>query len=226
MTTTTLRFPFAWILPSVWIRRLLSGEAAPLRAQGGAGDAAALRREEEAEWVRAARHGSHDAFRRLVDRYGDQAYETALRIVGRREEAEEAAQDAFLRAWRALPGFREEARFSTWLYRIVTRRALDAARGLRTRSEREAPVEPEVIEAHAAPGGPAPEASLRRLRSLLGGLEPVPRAVVTLFYLRDLPVREIAEILEMPEGTVKTHLHRSRAELRRSWNRAALREDS
>lgn len=220
--TTTLR------LPLTWIRRLAAaGDAVPVRALERPRGREELLREEEDGWVRAARRGDHDAFRLLVERYGDRAYETALRIVGRREEAEEAAQDAFLRAWRALPGFREEARFSTWLYRIVTRRALDAARSSRKRAERESAVEPEVIEARPAPGGTAlPEASLRRLRFALGTLEPTPRAVVTLFYLRDLPVREVAKILDLPEGTVKTHLHRSRAELRRAWKRAESREES
>lgn len=218
-------------LPLHWIARLAG--SAPVRALDGeratAGAGAGSRAADEAEaaWVRDARRGDPDAFRRLVERYGDQAYETALRIVGRPEEAEEAAQDAFLRAWRALPGFREEARFSTWLYRIVTRRALDAARGARRRAEREAAVEPEILEAHPAPAGaPGPESAMRRLRPLLERLDPTPRAVVTLFYLRDLSVREVAEILELPEGTVKTHLHRSRAELRRAWTRTAGREAS
>ena len=79
----------------------------------------------EARIVARAVSGDADSFRRLVERYRNPAFAIALRIVSSREEAEEAAQDAFLRAWRALPRFRGECRFATWLFRIVTRCALD-----------------------------------------------------------------------------------------------------
>jgi len=182
-------------------------------------------RREESAWIRAARGGDARSFRHLVDRYRDRAYETALRIVRNPEEAEEATQDAFVRAWRALPGFREDARFSTWLYRIVTRRALDAATAARRRSARETASEPEVLERHAAEeASPLPRPSLRRLDAVLAELPPTPRAVITLFYLRERSIREIGEMLELPEGTVKTHLHRSRATLRRAWSRREARE--
>lgn len=183
------------------------------------------RRAEEASWIGAARDGDADAFRRLVERYRDRAYETALRIVRSPEEAEEVAQDAFVRAWRALPGFREDARFSTWLYRIVTRRALDVASAARRRSERETPAEPSILEQRPARTPPSlPDTSLRRLNAVLGELDALPRAIVTLFYLRDRSVGEIAGILDLPDGTVKTHLHRSRAALRLAWRRHAVRE--
>ena len=180
------------------------------------------REEEERAWIRRARGGDQDAFRQLVDRYRDQVLETALRIVRSREEAEEVAQDSFVRAWRALEGFREEARFSTWLYRITTRRALDAAARTRKRSDREVGVDPEVLEGAAAPSAAATD--LRRLERVLGDLDPTRRAVVTLFYLRDLSIAEVADSLGMPEGTVKTHLHRSRSALRAAWKRLQARE--
>lgn len=193
------------------------------RAVSGADEG---RREQESEWIRAARRGDRDAFRRLVDRHRDRAFETALRIVRRREEAEEATQDAFVRAWRALPGFREDARFSTWLYRIVTHRAIDAAEALRRRQTREISAEPELMENRPAPSASTlPEPLLRRLERILGDLEPVPRAVVTLFYLRDCSVNEVAEILDLPEGTVKTHLYRSRRTLRSAWVRCERQEE-
>lgn len=180
---------------------------------------------EESAWIRAARGGDSEAFRKLVDRYGDRSFETALRIVRHREEAEEVAQDAFVRAWQALPNFREEARFSTWLYRIVTRRAIDRARAVRQRGQREIASEPDVVERVASPDAGEPSGSwLRRLNRILGELDPVPAAAVTLFYLRDRSVREVAEILDLPEGTVKTHLHRSRAALRRAWQRDERQE--
>lgn len=210
----------------------LSSPAPPGRfalslGEAGSPSAAAGRRalaDEERGWIRDARNGDAEAFRRLVDRYRDVAYEVALRIVRTPEEAEEVAQDAFVRAWRALSGFREEALFSTWLYRIVTRRALDVAGSARRRPERTATeLSPDRLPDPLAPGVKITDAL--RLRRVLAELAPVRRAVVTLFYLRDCPVDEVAEVLGMPAGTVKTHLHRARAELRRAWRRHLTREE-
>lgn len=195
----------------------LSRRRDPLPVARTSGRSDATVEEEERTWILRARRGDRDAFRHLVDRYRDPVYETALRIVRSREDAEEVAQDAFVRAWRALDGFRGESRFSTWLYRIATRCALDAAERVRKRRGREVGAEPEAIEAFAAPA--PPETDRLRLERVLGELDPLPRAVVTLHYLRDRPVDEIAEILGLPAGTVKTHLHRSRARMRAVWMR-------
>lgn len=187
-------------------------------------DATETRRIEESRWIRLARGGDPDGFRHLVDRYRDLAYEVALRIVRSPEEAEEVTQDAFVRAWRALDGFREESRFSTWLYRIVSRRALDAAAAARQHRDRSGDsVEVETLPDPAAGRGRSVTDSLR-LERILTDLTPVRRAVVTLFYLRERSVDEVAEILEMPAGTVKTHLYRARADLRRAWNRRRAQE--
>jgi RNA polymerase sigma-70 factor (ECF subfamily) len=182
-------------------------------------------RVQERDWVRAAQGGDPEAFRRLVDRYQDRAYEIALRVVRSAPEAEEAAQDGFLRAWRALPSFREESAFSTWLYRIVTRRAIDLAGKAKRRAERETVLEPGALEDLAQEVEPTMQRSERqKLHRILGGLDATPRAVVTLFYLRDCPVADVAGILDLPEGTVKTHLHRARAALRDAWRRESARE--
>jgi RNA polymerase sigma-70 factor (ECF subfamily) len=175
----------------------------------------------DGDWVRRARNGDAAAFRVLVDRYRHRALEIALRILRSPEEAEEAAQDAFVRAWKALDGFRGEARFSTWLYRIVTRCALDGVRRRRRHTEHETALEPETLESLPDPAGRPGDAP--RLERLLDELDAVPRAVIALFYLRDRSVNEIAEILDLPAGTVKTHLHRSRAALRAAWLRHEAR---
>ena len=193
-----------------WGRVLAADASASAPAGPGDGDR---------EWVLRAQGGDTAAFRVLVDRYRHQALEVALRIVRSPEAAEEAAQDAFVLAWKALGGFRHEARFSTWLYRIVTRCALDAVRRTRNRDRQETGLDLETLAAVPDPA-PAPEGERRlRLERILGELDPVPRAVVTLFYLRDLSVDEIAGALDLPQGTVKTHLHRSRAALRAAWRR-------
>ena len=197
---------------------------APGGATGGGGrggpprDAAADRAADERELIRRAQGGDQRAFRQLVDRHGDRVYGLALRIVRSASDAEEVAQDALVRAWRALPRFRGDAAFSSWLYRIVVRRAFDRAATLKGRRQREAGSE--GIEALPAEGGgPDPEARERavQLERLVAGLAEVPRTVVTLYYYQDRSVAEVARILNMPENTVKTHLSRARAALRSGW---------
>jgi len=173
---------------------------------------------EERDWIARAQAGSEEAFRMLVDRHRDHAYGLALRIVRRPADAEEVAQDAFVRAWNALPRYRGEARFSTWLHRIVVRRALDRAAVLKGRATRETEIE--AAETIAAPAS-APDAEARanaaRLERLLTKLSPSQRAAVTLFYYEDRSVEDVASLLDMPENTVKTHLSRARAALRQAW---------
>ena len=170
----------------------------------------------EREWVDRARAGDTEAFRKLVERHGDRAYGLAYRMLGSASEAEEAAQDAFLRAWRALPQFRGESSFSTWLHRIVVRRALDRQAVLKTRRAREAPLDEAMTSDLEAPAGP--EGDLKRtLDRLLESLSDVQRAAVMLYYYEDRSVDEVARMLGLPEGTVKTHLHRARGILREGW---------
>ena len=170
-----------------------------------------------------ARGGDQAAYRALVDLHRDRAFGLALRIVRSRSDAEEVAQDAFVRAWLALPRFRGEARFSTWLHRIVARRAFDRAAVLKGRRAREAAVEEAE---HLASGESAAEAAARtalalKLERMMGALSPAQRAAVTLFYYEGRSVEQVAMTLGMPENTVKTHLSRARAALRAAWPRDA-----
>lgn len=182
----------------------------------------------EARIIARASAGEPDSFRILVERYRHQAFALALRIVRSPEDAEEAAQDAFLRAWRALPRFRGECRFSTWLFRIVTRCALDHLASLRRRRGRETAMESALVEALAenreGADGSGSTRERFRLERLIATLPDTARAVITLFYLQDRSVDEVAEALQLPTGTVKTHLHRSRAALRQAWLRETARE--
>src|SRR6185503_8006397 len=126
-----------------------------------------------------------------------------LRIVRTRDDAEEVAQDAFVRAWRALPSFRGESRFGTWLHRIVVRRALDRAEVLSRRMARARALDA-APEPPAPPTGPAPETArrARRVEALMGELSTPQRAVVTLFYQEDHSVERVAELLRLPANTV------------------------
>jgi RNA polymerase sigma-70 factor (ECF subfamily) len=184
----------------------------PSGREGGAAPA------DEAALLARARAGDTRAFGVLVERHQDRAYAVALRITRSPVEAAEAAQEGMVRAWRALPGFRGEAAFGTWLHRVVARRALDRAEALRARRGRE--VEEEA--AHAEPADPPPERDLllaERLERMLGNLSPAQRAAVTLYYLEGQGIDAVAAALDMPPNTVKTHLHRARASLREAWGR-------
>jgi len=184
------------------------------------------RSEDEGSLVARCRSGDTRAFQVLVERYQDRAYGLALRLLRSESDAEEVAQDAFVRAWRSLADFRGDSAFGTWLYRIVWRRALDRAAVLRTRRQREKSLDaPDEAGgsgesrgksralAAAAQKEPA-ENDASEWTRLTEGLSEPQQAVVTLFYYEDMALKDVARALEMPEGTVKTHLSRARATLR------------
>ena len=188
----------------------------PLPRPGAASAAPPPARGAEEEALPLARAGDTAAFGRLVERHQDRAYAVALRITRSPADAAEAVQEALVRCWKALPAFRGDASFPTWLHRVVARVALDRAEALATRRAREVGPEAALEEPADAPVERDP-AMARRLERLLVTLSPAQRAVVTLFYLDDQPVDALASALSMPEGTVKTHLFRARAALRRAW---------
>lgn len=164
--------------------------------------------------VAAAVAGNLAAFERLVERYRDLVVRVAARIVGR-EEAEDVAQDALLRAFHRLDRFRHEAPFRSWLLRIVHNTALNhLAKRVPT------PVEdvPETDE-HNDAAGRTPASSLEererrdRLATKLTQLRPQHRSVLVLRDVEGLSYEEISAVTEMPLGSVKGRLHRARAEL-------------
>ena len=174
---------------------------------------------DERRLIARAQSGDTAAFRELVERHQSRVYALALRILRSASDAEEVAQDAFVRVWTALPGFRGESTFSTWLHRIVARRSFDRAQVLKNRRARErtdeSPPEPAVAAADSDPLEAA------RLERLVAKLSPAQRAVVTMFYYEGRSVDQVAVLLGMPENTVKTHLLRARAALRVALARAA-----
>jgi RNA polymerase sigma-70 factor (ECF subfamily) len=184
-----------------------------------AGPGASASNPEDRECVERAKHGDEQAFRQLVERHRDRAYGLALRILRSAADAEDTAQEAFVRAWQAFPAFRGESGFSTWLYRIVAHQSFDRLEQLKRRRDRETAIE--NIAESAAPGAHDTEAGARsrRLERLMERLSPVQRAAVTLYYWEDHSVEEVAAMLGIPENTVKTHLSRARAELREAWGR-------
>lgn len=172
----------------------------------------------------AARGGSEEAFRRLVERYQRPVYSLLVRIVRNPEAAEDLAQEAFVKAWKALARFDPERKFSSWLFKIAHNSALDALRrqGIETVSL-DAPIG-DSDEAPELPADPAAENPLRRLvardagralESAIGELRPQYREILLLRFQEGLAYEEIAEVLSIPLGTVKIHIFRARAELAR-----------
>jgi RNA polymerase sigma-70 factor (ECF subfamily) len=163
------------------------------------------------ELVARCRRGDRDALEELVLLTTGRAYRLALRIVGDPHEAEDVVQDAFLRMFRALPAFREEARFETWMHRIVVNAALNRLRSLGRFGEL---LEEQVLDA-PAPDRPADRAADRdALDRSLALLPSGQRIAVLLKDVVDLSCREIADELGIEEGAVKVRLHRGRRRLR------------
>jgi RNA polymerase sigma-70 factor (ECF subfamily) len=172
-------------------------------------------KESDTELVARARQGDEAAFEQLVLRHQCYVFNLAYRVLGDYTEAEDMTQEAFVRVWRGLSGFRGQARFTTWLYRIVHNLCLNRLPGL----QREL-LQTEPLEEVLADPGPSPAdlfAVREQMAFLHAQMDRLPekyRLVLTLRYLQHLSYDEIAAALEMPMGTVKTHIHRARRLLR------------
>jgi RNA polymerase sigma-70 factor, ECF subfamily len=157
--------------------------------------------------------GDPRAFGELVGRHERRVYGLCLRILGSREDAEDATQEAFLAALRKAASFRQAAAFSTWLYRIAVNAATDQAR--RRARARLVPLDPEDAAAAAAPGGDHGDAVAAAV-AVQAALAEVPeefRVAVVLCDLYRVPYAEAAQILEIPVGTVKSRVFRGRLAL-------------
>lgn len=165
--------------------------------------------------VGRARAGGKEAFGLLVDRHSRMVYNLAFRISGSHEQAEDIAQEAFLRAYRALAKFEGKSQFSTWLYRIVSNVALNKLE--RDPSERFAADRIDPASHHE---GPAQTVARRereeQVRRAVLSLPPNYRLVITLHHLQGFSYDEVAETLELPLGTVKTYIFRAKQILKQS----------
>ncbi len=152
-----------------------------------------------------------EAFERLVPAYRRRVFGLAFSILRDRAAAEDLAQEVFVKLWQALPRYDGRAQLSTWIYAITRNAAVSALRSRRrTVSMTDAAVLAEVEGATAEPAtGPA-DAGLRRQ---VEALPEKQRQAVTLYYLDERTVGEVAEMMGLPVNTVKTHLHRARASL-------------
>jgi RNA polymerase sigma-70 factor (ECF subfamily) len=151
-----------------------------------------------------------EAFEGLLDRYQNKVYRLAFSFTRDRSRAEELTQDAFLKIWRALPRFDGRASLSTWLYSVARNTCLSALR-YDARRRMQALDETHQPAARTLEGGARPNAS--GVWGLVDRLPEAQRRVITLFYVEDRSVCEVGRLLDMPEGTVKSHLHRARRAL-------------
>ena len=153
----------------------------------------------ERAWIRGAQRGSVADLEALFREHWPRAYRAAFLVAGDAAAAEDIAQEAFLAAIRSLDRFDRRRPFGPWLHRIVVNRAIDFTRARRLRAEVELGTDV------AAP--PAPELDGSAWRRL-DGLPPEQRAVVVLRYLLEYTPGEIAELLDLPRGTVNSRLRR------------------
>jgi RNA polymerase sigma-70 factor, ECF subfamily len=172
----------------------------------------------DTELLRAHVNGDADAFAELFHRHRDRLWAVALRTLADREEAADALQDALLSAHRAAPGFRGDSAVTTWLHRIVVNACLDRIR--RRQAYRTVPLpdgsrqDTDRRSALAEPAAPAPDHDTALVvRQALASLPPEQRVALVLVDVQGYPVAEVAVILGIAEGTVKSRCARGRARL-------------
>jgi RNA polymerase sigma-70 factor (ECF subfamily) len=180
--------------------------------------------EPSAEVVRRAQRGDEEALVELVTGQQRYVYSIALRMLGNPTDAADVTQESVVRLLRSLGTYRGETRFTTWLYRIVVNLALDALRrrgpvptsmeGDEWEEERhldppdlDPAVDPEIALGRAVLGA--------RLEGALNLLTPMQRAALTMCYVEDLTYEEIAEVLQVPVNTVKSHIRRAKLHMAR-----------
>jgi RNA polymerase sigma-70 factor (ECF subfamily) len=175
----------------------------------------------DADLVARARQGEEEAFAELVRRHERPVYNLAYRMLGRAEDARDAAQDAFVSCYRNLRRFRGDAAFATWLHRIAVNACYDILRKRRVE-----PVELDEGLGEAASGDHADQTSdAVDVQRALARVPAEFRAVMILHDVQGLPYEDIAAALEVPVGTVKSRLHRGRVALGEALGAARRRTD-
>ena len=171
---------------------------------------------DEHELVERCRTGDDAAFGELVDRYKDLVYGLIYRLTPDRGRVDDLAQDVFLKVYRGIPYFRGEARLSTWIFRIVQNVCAQA----HSRRSMEVPLEPDGARGALPRALRSEDQAFRRmetrdrLEKAMAQLSPEARMLIAAHYLKGVQYEALAEALDIPLGTVKTHLYRARRRLR------------
>jgi len=178
----------------------------------------------DSELVARSLRGDERAFRELIERHHAIAYAAVRSILGSRDEVQDVMQLVYLKTYQGLAGFRGDARFSTWLYQIARREALDVSS-----KRRHEHADIDEMEIAAGPGS-APDTAVGErgmrewLDGALGELDEAYRTAIELRYMAEKSYEEIAAIMQLPVGTVKTYVHRGKIEMKRILSRPAWRE--
>jgi RNA polymerase sigma-70 factor (ECF subfamily) len=161
--------------------------------------------------VRACLEGDNTAFGTLVEKYSGKLYNAAYRITQRREDAVDATQSAFVKAYEKLPSFDFNHRFFSWIYRIALNEALDIAGRRRRETDLDAAPEPMTSDLE---GDYAETERSRQVQRALMEITPEARALIVLKHFQGLSYGDIAEVLRVPEKTVKSRLFTARQRLK------------
>lgn len=181
--------------------------------------------------LRRLRDRDERAFRELLELHRDRVYNITYRMLGNRHEAEDVSQEVFITVFKTIDTFREEAKFSTWLYRVTVNHCKNRIKYLARRHDRDRDELDEMSAGanNATNGAPVRAAQPDRalegaqmellLKDAIATLDDDHRTVVVLRDIEDLSIEEICEITELPDGTVKSRLHRARLALRKKLQR-------
>ena len=177
---------------------------------------------EDLELIEKAKKGSSDAFRELVEKYGRKVYYLALDLTGSPQDAEDLSQDVFMKVSQSLHTFRGEANFGSWLYRITVntninhhrRKAFHAMKAVESMDERS--WDQRGLSASHNPEKSAESSMIQKhIEEALEQLTPRERAIFVLRHYEDMPLKEIAQVLDVRVGTVKSTLFRSLKTMRK-----------
>ena len=176
---------------------------------------------DEDDLIQRAKRGDKHAYEELVYAYQGIAFRTAYVLAGNSADAEEAAQDGFVKAWRALGRFRDGAPFRPWLLQIVANEARNRRRSAGRRAHLALRAATEHPSGDAAPSPEAALLSAQQREALLTAVNELPeeqRSVITLRYFVGLSEQEVASALDLPTGTVKSRTSRALERLRESYD--------
>ena len=171
----------------------------------------------DAACVRRLQRGDINAFEILVRRHERAIFNLVYRMLGDYDDAAEISQEVFLSAYRAIGQFRGEANFSTWLYRIALNHATTRRKSTASRQKRLVPIDGSdmVDDTQLGPAETLEKKELReRVQHALNELDPEDATVILLRDLQDIPYEDVARVLKIPVGTVKSRLHRARQALK------------
>ena len=177
-----------------------------------------MSRDDEQKLIVRARRGNADAFRAIVEAYQDRLFAFVWRMLRNHHEAEDVCQSAFVKAYESLASYSKQYAFSTWLFTIAKRLYMNSVQKLGPSYDSQ------VADIRPArnPSPPRQTERIETLRNLrrhldtaLAGLAPQQREIILLFHQQNWAIAEIAQHLRMPQGTVKSHLHRGRKRMKR-----------